>query len=311
MVPRLSVEALRAEFAFTRSTIGTRKLLLHGVLFLATLLTTTIVGVVFAQSFQAGRPIDLDQYVDLFPALWRTPALLLQGAWFSLPLMTILLAHEMGHYLACRYYNIDATLPFFLPAPTPIGTLGAFIRIQSPIYTKRALFDVGIAGPLAGFAFLLPALILGIAWSKILPGVAESGDLVFGVPLLQRLFQWLLLPGVASANICLHPLGRAAWVGILATALNLLPIGQLDGGHILYSFVGPYHRRLSRIFVAALVPMGFLFSRSWLVWAVLLFFFGMRHPVIYDQQGVGAQRSWLGIVALAIFILSFTLAPIR
>jgi len=311
VVPRLSVEALRAEFAFTRSTIGTRKLLLHGALFLATLLTTTIVGVVFAQSFQAGRPIDLDQYVDLFPALWRTPALLLQGAWFSLPLMTILLAHEMGHYLACRYYNIDATLPFFLPAPTPIGTLGAFIRIQSPIYTKRALFDVGIAGPLAGFAVLLPALILGIAWSKILPGVAESGDLVFGVPLLQRLLQWLILPGVGAANICLHPLGRAAWVGILATALNLLPIGQLDGGHILYSFVGQYHRRLSRFFVAALVPMGFLFSRSWLVWAVLLFFFGMRHPVIYDQQGVGAQRSWLGIAALAIFILTFTLAPIR
>jgi membrane-associated protease RseP (regulator of RpoE activity) len=311
VVPRLSVEALRAEFAFTRSTIGTRKLLLHGALFLATLLTTTIVGVVFTQSFQAGRPIELDQYVDLFPALWRSPALLLKGAWFSVPLMIILLAHEMGHYLACRYYNIDATLPFFLPAPTPIGTLGAFIRIQSPIYTKRALFDVGIAGPLAGFAVLLPALILGIAWSKILPGVAESGDLVFGVPLLQRLLESLLLPGVGTANIYLHPVGRAAWVGILATALNLLPIGQLDGGHILYSFIGRRHRLLSRIFVAALVPMGLLYSRSWLVWAVLLFFFGMRHPVIYDQQGVGSERSWLGVAALAIFILTFTLAPIR
>jgi membrane-associated protease RseP (regulator of RpoE activity) len=310
VVPRLSVEALRAEFAFTRSTIGTRKLVLHGALFFATLLTTTIVGVVFTQSFQAGRPIELDQYVDLFPALWRSPALLLKGAWFSVPLMIILLAHEMGHYLACRYYNIDATLPFFLPAPTPIGTLGAFIRIQSPIYTKRALFDVGIAGPLAGFAVLLPALILGIAWSKILPGVAESGDLVFGVPLLQRLLESLLLPGVGTANIYLHPVGRAAWVGILATALNLLPIGQLDGGHILYSFIGRRHRLLSRIFVAALVPMGY-YSRSWLVWAVLLFFFGMRHPVIYDQQGVGSQRSWLGVAALAIFILTFTLAPIR
>lgn len=311
MVPRLSVESLRAEFAFTRSTIGTRKLLLHGALFIATVLTTTIVGVVFAQSYQAGHAIDLEQYVTLIPELWQKPVLLLQGLWFSLPLMTILLAHEMGHYIACRHYGIDATLPFFLPAPTPIGTLGAFIRIQSPIYTKRALFDVGIAGPLAGFAMLLPALVLGIAWSKIVPGVAESGDLVFGVPLLERLLESFLLPGVGSANIYLHPVGRAAWVGILATALNLLPIGQLDGGHILYSFAGRWHRTLSRVFVAALVPLGLVYSRSWLVWAALLFFFGMRHPMIYDQSGVGEQRSWLGLAALVIFLLTFTLAPIR
>lgn len=311
MVPRLSVEALRAEFAFTHSTIGTRKLLLHGALFLITLFTTTLVGVVFAQSFQAGHPIDLEQYVTLLPDLWRTPALLLTGFWFSAPLMIILLAHEMGHYLACRYYGIEATLPFFLPAPTPIGTLGAFIRIQSPIYSKRALFDVGIAGPLAGFAMLLPALILGIAWSKTAPGVAVTGDLVFGVPLLQRLLEAVMLPGVGSANIYLHPVGRAAWVGILATALNLLPIGQLDGGHILYSFAGQWHRLLSRVFVVALVPLGLLYSRSWLVWAALLFFFGMRHPVIYDQSGVGEPRSWLGVAALVIFLLTFTLAPIR
>jgi len=311
VVPRLSVESLRAEFAFTRSTIGTRKLLLHGALFIATVLTTTIVGVVFAQSYQAGHAIDLEQYVTLIPELWQKPVLLLQGLWFSLPLMTILLAHEMGHYIACRHYGIDATLPFFLPAPTPIGTLGAFIRIQSPIYTKRALFDVGIAGPLAGFAMLLPALVLGIAWSKIVPGVAESGDLVFGVPLLERLLESFLLPGVGSANIYLHPVGRAAWVGILATALNLLPIGQLDGGHILYSFAGRWHRTLSRVFVAALVPLGLVYSRSWLVWAALLFFFGMRHPMIYDQSGVGEQRSWLGLAALVIFLLTFTLAPIR
>jgi len=311
VVPRLSVESLRAEFAFTRSTIGTRKLLLHGALFIATVLTTTIVGVVFAQSYQAGHAIDLEQYVTLIPELWQKPVLLLQGLWFSLPLMTILLAHEMGHYIACRHYGIDATLPFFLPAPTPIGTLGAFIRIQSPIYTKRALFDVGIAGPLAGFAMLLPALVLGIAWSKIVPGVAESGDLVFGVPLLERLLESFLLPGVGSANIYLHPVGRAAWVGILATALNLLPIGQLDGGHILYSFVGEKMRWLSRIFVALLVPMGFYFAYSWLVWAALLFFFGMRHPVIYDPNPIGRTRTWLGVAALLILILSFTLSPVR
>jgi membrane-associated protease RseP (regulator of RpoE activity) len=311
VVPRLSVDALRAEFAFTRTAIGTRRLVLHAVLFLATLLTTTMAGVVLTQSFDAGHPVELDQYFALFQDLWQKPSLLFLGAWFSLPLMTILLAHEMGHYLACRYYGIDATLPFFLPAPTPIGTLGAFIRIQSPIYTKRALFDVGIAGPLAGFVVLVPALILGIAWSKIMPGVAERGDLVFGVPLLQRLLESLLLPGIRSADIYLHPVGRAAWVGILATALNLLPIGQLDGGHILYAFVGQRHRLLSRIFVAALIPLGLLYSRSWLVWAALLFFFGMRHPVIYDASGVGERRAWLGVAALAIFLLTFTLAPIR
>ncbi len=311
MVPRLSVEAVRAEFAFTRTNIGTRKLALHAALFLVTLLTATMAGVVFAQSFQAGRPIEFEQYMNLVPDLWQKPVLLFQGVWFSLPLMTILMAHEMGHYLACRYYRIDATLPFFLPAPTPIGTLGAFIRIQSPIYSRRALFDVGIAGPLAGFVMLVPALILGIAWSKIIPGVAEGGDLIFGMPLLQRLLEAVLLPGVGPANICLHPVGRAAWVGILATALNLLPIGQLDGGHILYSLAGPWHRWLSRIFVAALVPMGLFYSRSWLVWAGLLFFFGMRHPLIYDQQGVGARRAWLAIAALAIFLLTFTLVPVR
>ena len=285
--------------------------MLHGALFAATVLSTTIAGVVFAQGYQAGRAIELEQYVTLFPDLWQKPALLLEGLWFSLPLMTILLAHELGHYVACRYYGIDATLPFFLPAPTPIGTLGAFIRIQSPIYTKRALLDVGIAGPLAGFAMLLPALVLGIAWSKIVPGVAESGDLVFGVPLLQRLLESFLLPGTGSANIYLHPVGRAAWVGILATALNLLPIGQLDGGHILYSFAGRWHRTLSRVFVAALVPLGLWYSHTWWVWAALLFLFGMRHPMIYDQTGVGEQRSWLGLAALVIFLLTFTLVPIR
>ena len=137
--------------------------------------------------------------------------------------MTILLAHELGHYFACRYYGIDASLPYFLPFPSPIGTLGAFIRIRSPIYTRQALFDVGIAGPLAGFAVLLPALVIGIGESKVIPGIAERGDLIFGVPAIQRIFEWIIFPHVRSADILLHPVARAAWVGTLATALNLLP----------------------------------------------------------------------------------------
>ena len=310
MVPRLSIDSLRSELTFTRTTIGARRLALHFVLFLLTLLSTTVVGVVLAQSFQAGRPIALEQYIEIFSTIWARPIALLDGLPFSLTLMTILLSHEMGHYLACRYYGIDATLPFFLPFPTLIGTLGAFIRIRSPIYTRRALFDVGIAGPIAGFLVLLPALIIGLAQSKVVPGIANQGDVVFGVPALQRVMEWLIFPGARSADIYLHPVARAAWVGILATALNLLPIGQLDGGHILYSFVGPRHKLLSRLFVVALVPLGIFYWKGWLVWAGLLFF-GLRHPVICDVSRLGPGRAKLGIAALIIFLLTFTIAPIR
>lgn len=312
MVPRLPIDSLRAEFVFTRTTIGARRLAVHAVLLALTLLTTSIVGVVLARAFQAGRPVDLDQYITVYSTIYAHPMVLLEGLAFSLTLMTILLAHEMGHYLACRYYRIDATLPFFLPIPTLIGTLGAFIRIKSPIYTKRALFDVGIAGPIAGFVVLLPALAIGIAQSKVIPGIANRGDLVFGVPAIQRALEWLILPGVRPTDIYLHPVARAAWVGILATALNLLPIGQLDGGHILYSFVGRWHKHLSRVFVFLMVVFAVVTHVwSWLVWAGLLFLFALRHPVICDTSALGSGRVKLGLTALAIFLLTFTLIPIR
>jgi membrane-associated protease RseP (regulator of RpoE activity) len=217
----------------------------------------------------------------------------------------------MGHYLTARHYRVDVSLPYFLPAPTLIGTLGAFIRIRSAIFSKRALFDIGVAGPLAGFVTLLMPLAVGLSLSKVAPAVVHRSDLIFGNPLLLRLFELVWFPGVAAGDIYLHPVARAAWVGLLATALNLLPIGQLDGGHILYSFVGEKMRWLSRIFVAMLIPMGFYFAYSWLVWAVLLFFFAMRHPVIYDPYPIGRTRTWLGIAALLILILSFTLSPVR
>jgi membrane-associated protease RseP (regulator of RpoE activity) len=277
-----------------------------------TLLTTTIVGVVLAQSFQNNRPLELEQYLDVFAVLQARPLLLLDGLAFSITLLTILLAHELGHYFACRYYGIDASLPYFLPFPSPIGTLGAFIRIRSPIYTRQALFDVGIAGPLAGFIVLVPALIIGIDNSKFVPGIAERGDLIFGVPAIQRALEWVLFPGVRPADILLHPVARAAWVGILATALNLLPIGQLDGGHILYAFTGRWHGHLSRLFVVGLVGLALTTHVwSWLIWAALLFFFALRHPVIFDSTQLDRNRVALGIAALAIFLLTFTLAPLR
>lgn len=311
MVPRLTSDGLRTALTFPQSEISASRWVLHWFLFALSLLTTTIAGVVFMQSFERNRPLDLDHYVNVFSALYAHPLLLVEGLAFSITLMTILLAHELGHYFACRYYGIDASLPYFLPAPTPIGTLGAFIRIRSPIYTRKALFDVGIAGPLAGFVVLLFALAIGIANSKVVPGIAVQGDLIFGVPAIERIMEWLIFPGVPSSDISLHPVARGAWVGILATALNLLPIGQLDGGHILYAFAGRAHRLLSRAFVAVLVPMGILYSRSWLVWAVLLFFFGLRHPLIYDQTKMDRNRVWLGLTALVIFLLTFTLVPLR
>lgn len=271
-----------------------------------------MVGAGLARSFQTNGPLDLDQDFAVLMKIRSDPRILLDGLPFSLTLLSILLAHEMGHYLTCLRYGIDASLPYFLPAPTLIGTLGAFIRIRSPIYTRRALFDVGVAGPLAGFAVLLPALIAGLLQSKLLPGVANRGDFVFGTPLAIRFLEFLFFPGVPVADINLHPVARAAWVGLLATALNLLPIGQLDGGHILYAFFGrDRHKLLSRLFVGVLAVMGPFCSWSWLLWAVLLAVFGLRHPVIYDDSELGGTRTKIGVVALVLLVLSFTLTPIR
>ena len=312
MVPRTYANALRASLTFPQDAISTARWALHWLLLGLTLCTTTLVGVVLTRSFQTNQPLYIDQYLNVFSTLQARPMLLLDGLAFSITLMTILLAHELGHYFACRYYGIDASLPYFLPFPLPpIGTMGAFIRIRSPIYTRQALFDVGIAGPLAGFVVLVPALLIGIAESKIIPGIAQRGELIFGIPAIQRIFEWIIFPHVRSADILLHPIARAAWVGILATALNLLPIGQLDGGHILYAFAGRRHKLLSRIFVVALIPLGIFYSPSWFVWAALLFFFALRHPVIYDITRLDKNRVALGIAALVIFLLTFTLAPLR
>jgi len=157
----------------------------------------------------------------------------------------------------------------------------------------------------------MPFLVLGVCLSKVAPGVPGRGDMIFGVPAIQRMVEWLIFPHVRPGNILLHPVARAAWVGILATALNLLPIGQLDGGHILYAFAGRWHKLLSRVFLVALLPLGYFFSPSWWVWAALLFFLALRHPVIFDAAKLDNNRAALGLAALVIFLLTFTLAPIR
>lgn len=280
---------------------------LHILLFVVTLGTTTAAGAAFFISFNQNRPAYLDDFMEVF----AQPELLVTGLPYSLTLLLILLAHEMGHYLTCRYYGIDASPPYFLPMPTLIGTLGAFIRIRSAIFSRRQLFDVGIAGPLAGYVFVIPALGIGLAWSRIVPGVAVQGDFIFGTPLILRAFESLIFPGVPVADIQLHPIARAAWFGVLATALNLMPIGQLDGGHILYSLFGKWHRLFTHVFIAVLIPLGIFFSWSWILWALLLLLFARRHPKIYDESPLGPGRKKLALLSLIILVASFSLTPIR
>lgn len=260
------------------------------------------------QDFDRNIPFDVEQTFRTWTHVWRSPGRLLEGLPFSLTLLTILLAHEFGHYLACVYYRIDASLPYFLPSPF-FGTFGAFIRIRSPIYSKKALFDVGIAGPLAGFIFLLPALGVGLAFSKVVPGIGHQSTFHFGVPLLERLLEMLIFPGAPAGDIYLHPVGRAAWVGVFATALNLLPIGQLDGGHILYARWPNAHKTVSKILAICLLPMGWLWL-GWLIWGAVLLWLGRRHPMIYDEAEIGDGRRKLALVALAIFVLCFMWTPI-
>lgn len=296
-----------------RRTLRPQRLWLHILLFALTALSTTLVGARLTLNFERNLPaISIEDDMAFLVDVWSNPADLLLGVPFSVTLMSILLAHELGHYLTCQFHRIDATLPYFLPAPTVFGTLGAFIRIRAPIFSRRELFDVGVAGPLAGFAFLVPALGIGLAYSKVVPGIAEQGDLIFGSPLLVWMASAAIFPGVAWQDLYLHPVARAAWVGLLATALNLLPIGQLDGGHILYAFAGRRHRRLSQIFAVILAAIGVIFGwMGWILWAAFFLWTGLRHPPIVDETPVSGGRTRLAILALVILALSFTPVPVK
>jgi membrane-associated protease RseP (regulator of RpoE activity) len=282
---------------------------LYTLLFALTLLSTSVVGAAMQLDFARNVPFDIEHSLDMWKWAWRHPSLLVQGLPFSLTLLTILMAHELGHYLAAMFHRVDASLPYFMPSPF-LGTFGAFIRVRSPIYSKRVLFDIGIAGPIAGFVFLLPALSVGLAFSKVIPNVAAHGSLVFGTPLLQWLLQSAIFPGAHSGDIYLHPVARAAWVGMFATAMNLLPIGQLDGGHILYSFFPRRHKLVSKLLCVVMLPLGW-FWHGWILWGLILLWLGRRHPVIYDTADVSPGRRQLAWVALVIFVLCFIYAPIN
>jgi membrane-associated protease RseP (regulator of RpoE activity) len=276
-------------------------------LFGITLLTASVVGTAMQIDFDRNLPFDLERSLDTWIVVWRHPAILLRGLPFSLTLLTILLAHEFGHYMAAVFHRVDASLPYFLPSPF-LGTFGAFIRVRSPIFTKRALFDIGIAGPLAGFVVLAPALAIGLAISKIIPGIGHQGSLQFGNPGLEWLLTHAIFPGTSASDLYLHPVARAAWIGMFMTALNLLPIGQLDGGHILYSFFPRAHKYVSRVLCLILLPLGGFWG-GWTIWGLALLWLGRRHPVVEDPTPLSLGRRKLGWIALAIFAICICLAP--
>ncbi|MFY9530305.1 MAG: site-2 protease family protein [Candidatus Acidiferrales bacterium] len=284
------------------------------ILFLLTVLSTLAVGAEFSRAYANNEEpfsSDANPFVTMILPFER-PSLLVLGIPFSFTLMVILLAHELGHYFACKLYGIDVSYPYFIPAPTLFGTFGAFIRIRSPITTRRALFDVGLAGPVVGFMFAVPALALAVLHSKIVPGAQDNAAIIFGNPPLIHLFIALFHPHVRPENLLLHPVGRAAWVGLFATALNLLPAWQLDGGHIVYSLASKQHRRISLAVALALVPFGIFFWHGWIFWGVLLCALSLRfrHPPLLDPwERLDTTRRLWAVAALLIFVLSFTPWP--
>jgi len=244
---------------------------------------------------------------------------LVAGPAYSFSLLAILGAHEFGHYFACRYYRVDASLPYFLPMPLVLtGTLGAFIRIRQPILHKRDLFDIGIAGPIAGFLVALPVLFIGIYLSRLMP-LSEAGgmsSLELGEPLLFKMAAWLTFGPIPDDEILVaHPMAFAGWFGLLATALNLFPFGQLDGGHIAYAVLGEKSTLVSKGTVVVLIGLSF-FSLSWVAWtvlmAIMLVVLGARHPRVFDEDvPLDRGRMWLAAFAVLMFILCFTPEPIQ
>ncbi len=288
-----------------------KKLWLAILLFVVTFLTCLAAGRQFAISFANGQSASLDELGVSMKLLYKDPTALTSGFPFAISLMFILLAHELGHYFACKHHRIRASYPYFIPAPTPIGTLGAFILIRSPIRSRRALFDVGASGPLVGFVAAIPILIYGVLHSRIVPSLI-SQDIIFGVPLALRLVALRIFPGADPLTILLHPVARAAWVGLFATALNLLPAGQLDGGHILRSLSPRLHRWMGWLIPAILAALGALFhAEVWWMWAgILLVLRFLRIPPVYDQRPLDFGRTVLAIITLLVMILCFMPAPL-
>ena len=293
---------------------------LAALLFVLTLGSTTTLGAGYFLGTRTDVVSTLPWWLNWegVRAVWGDPALLRIGLMFSLPTLFILLCHEMGHYLACRRHALPVTPPFFLPVPIGLGTFGAFIRIRGPIRGKRELLDVGAAGPIAGFIALLPFLVLGTLWSQPVPlnqaATLETAPMLLYLPgrslLSQLVTQVIHGPLPAGSILDLHPFALAAWVGLFATMLNLLPLGQLDGGHVLYAAIGPWQRKLALPLWVLLGLGGFVWT-GWLFWCVVARLLGLYHPPVHDEnEALDPRRRWVAWATLAIFVLSFMPVPI-
>jgi membrane-associated protease RseP (regulator of RpoE activity) len=332
-----SFRAVPQGFELPRSTgwlsISAREWRLHGFLFLLTILTTTLAGMLLVApplppyEPVLSSPLDYLVYiplgyahtiVDVIRYGLAEPRLIMQGATFSASLLAILFSHEMGHYLACRYYKVNATLPYFIPAP-PIflaGTFGAFIKIRSAIPSRRALFDIGLAGPLAGFVVALPLSVIGVLTMGPPLAPPAEGAIFFNDPLLFRLIA--KLAGVPlDPNAPTNPYYMAAWIGLLVTSLNLMPVGQLDGGHGTFALFGARaHRRIAQIAfltTAVLAVLGFYWHHSpsgFLYTVLLAVMLRVPHPAPAVLEPLGAARISIAVLTLLVFILCFWPFPI-
>ena len=273
---------------------------IHWILFLLTVFTTLLAGAIMEGAQILDNPLDL-----------------IKGVPFSFTLMFILGTHEFGHYYYAQKHKVDASLPFFIPAPPflfLIGTFGAFIKIKSPIYRKDALLQIGAAGPIAGFIIAVPALILGLFLSDIVEKSDIQGALILGDSILMKILTWVTHPDLMeSQDIMLHPIAFAGWIGLLVTMLNLLPIGQLDGGHVAYAMLGEKQKLIGQAAFILLVPLSFL-SINWLVWGLLLLLLmrTVKHPPIQDIHiPLSESDKRIGYICLLIFILCFIPAPFK
>jgi membrane-associated protease RseP (regulator of RpoE activity) len=298
-----------------------RRIWLHALLFLATLLSTLAIGAHLQHDFERNVWPFSDDNENVLPWSWALsdPRRLVQGIPFSLCLLGILTAHELGHYILCRRRGVQATLPFFIPFPSLIGTLGAVIRIQSPIRSRKDLFDIGIAGPIAGFVVALPILFFSLLHSKPLGTIQPADNFpVLGMPWIVDLARWTLhAMGSHAAAADIHtklylaPTALAAWFGMLATALNLIPGGQLDGGHIVFALDPRAHRVVSTLCIVGLLVLSWKFWVGWLLWAVVLRVTASRRPMVPPQPGLDRKSKWLALVAALMLLVTWNPSPLQ
>jgi len=294
------------------SFFATKRAWLNVLLFAVTAISTFVVGFSWSIGYKYAELFSQNPDLIPDPGMILNPEIVVLSLIYTMVLLGILLGHELGHFLACQHYRIDATLPYFIPAPTLIGTMGAFIKIRSPITKKRQLFDIGIAGPLTSFILSLPAIVLGLFLSKAVPSYPDEESILFGDPLIFKWVGSLFFKGTPeSFDIVPHPIAFAGWVGILVTALNLFPVGQLDGGHVVYALFGKKSLKLAPYIIGIFVVLGIFFWIGWFVWALLIYFLGLKHPHILDEDiPLSPNRKLLSALVLIIFIVSFTPEPI-